>query len=94
MNVFPVNRMILVEPSEEQEEAENKTILVPKDYKPKSQYGIGFVLDTSDDCELDISAGDEIVYENSMLQEVPAHGESHFLLKENYVLCVLEDEED
>ena len=93
MNVFPVNRMILVEPSEEQEVEENK-ILVPEDYKPKSHYGTGFVLDTSDDCQLDVSPGDEIVYENSMLQEIPAYGEKHFLLKENYVLCVLKEEED
>ena len=57
MNVFPVNKMILVEPSEEQEVEENK-ILVPEDYKPKSHYGIGFVLDTSDDCQLDVSPGD------------------------------------
>ena len=94
MNVFPVNKMILVEPTREPEEEKQDTILVPNDYKHQSLYGTGFVLDVSDDCDSDVSVGDEIVYDNTMLQEIRTHGETHYLLKENYVLCVLEDEED
>ena len=93
MNVFPVNKMILIEPTPEAEEKQ-ETILVPEDYKCQSLYGVGFVLDISDDCDTDVSVGDEIVYDNTMLQEVKAHGETHYLLKENYVLCVLEEEEE
>jgi len=94
MNVFPVNKMILVEVSEEEPNEVSDTILVPDNYKATSQYEVGFVLDTSDDCDSDLSVGDEIVFDSSMLQEVSAHGEKHYLLKENYVLCVLEEEGD
>lgn len=92
MDIFPVNKMILVEVPEQIEEDE--TVLVPEGYKPKAPYGTGYVLDMSDDCCGDIEVGDEIVFENTMLQEVRAHGEDIFLLKENFVLCVLSNERE
>ena len=96
MNVFPVNKMILVELSEEEQEvtSTNDTILVPAGYRPASQHAVGFILDVAEDCDSDLSVGDEIVFDSTMVQEVAAHGETHYLLKENFVLCVLEEEED
>jgi len=94
MNVFPVNKMILVELSEEEQEVTNDTILLPTGYKPTSQHTAGFILDVSEDCDSDLSVGDEIIFDSTMVQEVSAHGETHYLLKENFVLCVLEEEDD
>tara|TARA_Y100001963_G_C6432071_1_gene287506 strand:- start:50 stop:340 length:291 start_codon:yes stop_codon:yes gene_type:complete len=92
MNVCPVNRMILVDPIEEEEKQPESTVLLPDDYRPTSPYGVGKVVTAAKDCKLQLSGDDKIVFENSMLQEVTVRGQKSYLLLENYVLCILEGE--
>tara|TARA_R100000458_G_scaffold14516_1_gene12313 strand:- start:140 stop:430 length:291 start_codon:yes stop_codon:yes gene_type:complete len=94
MNVFPVNRMILVEPITEEEAPQESTVLLPEEYKPEAYYGAGRVLHVAEDCKLDLEEDDEIIFENSMLKEVDVRGKKSYLLLENYVLCVLEGEDE
>ena len=88
MSVIPVNRMLLLHPAEEDAEGE-ANILLPDDYKARSPYGSATVLAVASDCKVEVSGGDDIVFDNSMLQEVNVNGETHYLLLENYVMCVV-----
>ena len=94
MNVCPVNRMILVDPVEEEKDQQESTVLLPDDYRPVSPYGVGKVVVAAKDCKLDLNDNDKIVFENSMLQEVSVLGQKNYLLLENYVLCILEGSTD
>ena len=87
MSVIPVNRMLLLQPIEEEEH--EASILLPEDYVAKSPFGEATVLSVADDCKVKVSGGDNIIFDNSMLQEVSLNGQTHYLLLENYVMCVV-----
>tara|TARA_R100000005_G_scaffold96017_1_gene80120 strand:+ start:5290 stop:5574 length:285 start_codon:yes stop_codon:yes gene_type:complete len=86
MSYKPVNRMIMLEVEKAQEE--EATVLLPEGYKPPEQYGFAKIVETASDCKGDFSVGDEIIFENSMLQTVNLGEEEINLLLENYVLAI------
>ena len=93
MNFCPVNRHLLLEPiSNEEEEKEKTTILVPDDYKPKSLYDIYKVNAIASDCKLKIKPNCLIAVDNSMVQEININSLKFYLLLENHVLGVYEEE--
>ncbi len=92
MSYKPVNRMIMLEVEKPAEE--ETTVLLPEGYKPPVQYGFAKVLGTAQDCKNDFSVGDEIIFENSMLQTISVDGDEINLLLENYVLAITNVEED
>ena len=88
----PVNRHILLVPHGLEEVDESK-ILLPDDYKQKPKFATGDVLSVSADCNISLKLGDKIVYDNSLLQEIVFNNKTTYLLLENYVLCVLGDDD-
>ena len=84
----PVNRMILVEVVQEQDDQPDG-ILVPKGYKDINPHSTARVVSVSPNCTIDIRPGSEIVFETSVLEEVKTKGKVFNFVSENYVLCVL-----
>ena len=91
MRVYPCNRRFLIKPLVEEED--KNQILVPEDYKPKQLHGLAMILGKSKDATIDAKLGETIVYEQNMVEEVSIKGETNYLLLENYILCVLEEQE-
>ena len=87
MSYKPVNRMIVVNIHLKEEEAQT-VVLLPEGIKPPDRYGRGTVESIASDCKIDVSEGDEIIFENSMLQAVTIGDEEVSMLLENYVLAV------
>jgi len=83
----PVNRMIVVNVSLKEEETQT-VVLLPEGVRPPDRYGSGTVESIASDCKIDVSEGDEVVFENSMLQTVTLGDEEVNMLLENYVLAV------
>jgi co-chaperonin GroES (HSP10) len=90
MEITPLNRFILIEPVPEKEE-DRSTVLVPDSYMPKSLYGQAHVLSRSKDCKILVDTGDQVVVDNSMIQEIKVGEETKYLILENHILCVLEE---
>ena len=91
--IEPLNRHVLLNPVEKQEEQNKSTILVPDDYvQVKSPYETYSVISVARDCEKVSSSdvGRHVVVNNSMVEEVKVHGETHYLLLENYVYGVIQ----
>jgi len=89
MKLYPRNRHLIIEPIEEKPE-EQTGILLPEDYtKPKPPFMQARVKELSPDCTVNVSKGDKIVIERSMLQEVEVSEGSFYLVLENYIYGVL-----
>ena len=82
--------MISIDPILEDKE-EPSTVLVPDSYMPKNLYGKAHVLSCAKDCKILVGPGDQIVVDNSMIREIKVGEEIKYLILENHVLCVLED---
>lgn len=82
----PFNRHVLVELIEKEEQEEKSLVVLPTDYKkPESPYQVGEVLDWSQDCKIDFSIGDQIVFEKRMLNKLEIDGKTFYLVLENYI---------
>jgi len=92
MNISPVNRMLVVDPTPGSSTDEQDSILVPDDYRPAQLHAVGRVVAISGDCKIEVKENDKIVYDNSMVQEVKLDGSTVYLLLENYVMAVLNND--
>lgn len=82
----PFNRHVLVKPITKEEQKKETLIVLPTDYKkPESPHQLAEVLELSEDCSIDLSVGDKIVFEKRMLNKIQIHDETHYLVLENYV---------
>ena len=82
----PFNRHILVKLIIKEEQKKESLIVLPTDYKkPESPHQLAEVLELSEDCSIDLSVGDKIVFEKRMLNKIQIHDETHYLVLENYV---------
>jgi len=83
----PLNRHLLIEKVDQEEPKEDSLVLVPDDYKLKSQFGSYKVICCAPDCEkVDESyVSRNIVVEESMVQKISLKGETYYLVLENYV---------
>jgi co-chaperonin GroES (HSP10) len=89
----PRNRHLLVVPRDEQEQEEERTVLLPENYrKPESPYAAVSVLSVAPDVSQHLMAGDTLMVERSMLKEVTFEGETFYLVLENYILGIVERE--
>jgi|TARA_R100000234_G_C4985183_1_gene172880 co-chaperonin GroES (HSP10) len=89
----PRNRHLLVVPQEAQEEEQDRAVLLPENYrKPQSPYVAVSVLAVAPDVSQLLMAGDVLMVERSMLKEVTFQGESFYLVLENYILGIVEQE--
>ena len=82
----PFNRHVLVKPITKEEQKKESLIVLPTDYKkPESPHQLAEVLELSEDCSIDLSVGDKIVFEKRMLNKIQIDNETHYLVLENYV---------
>ncbi len=93
MILNPRNRHLLVIPQEDTEQEEERAVLLPENYrKPQSPYVAVSVLAVAPDVSQLLMAGDSLVVERSMLKEVTFEGETFYLVLENYILGIVEQE--
>ena len=93
MILNPRNRHLLVIPQDEQEQEEERAVLLPENYrKPQSPYAAVSVLSVAPDVSQLLMAGDTLVVERCMLKEVTFEGETFYLVLENYILGIVERE--
>jgi len=85
MNFEPMNRHLLIEPIEEDQQQEN-VIVLPDEYRPqKSPYLHAQVLAKAENVDIPIEVGDVIVCERRMLNEIKTNTTTHYLILQNYV---------
>ena len=92
MKVKPWNRRLLVEMVEVAEE-QASAILLPEDYKPNHEYDYHIparVLAGASDATLSL-VGKQVILQSSGIEEFKVNGEMHYLVLENYIVCVLEE---
>jgi co-chaperonin GroES (HSP10) len=88
----PFNRHVLVELIEEEEKVTQSQVLLPTDYeKPKSPYVVCRVRDFADNCNIQLSDGCEVVVQRSMIEEIVVHGQTYYLVLENYIYGSIEN---
>jgi len=92
MKFKPCNRHLLLSPIEE-DQVEQSGILLPDEYKSKNPFSVARVIEKSADCSLNVFPGEKVTYTTSMVENVTIGGKEFFLLLENYVLGII-DEED
>lgn len=93
MMLEPRNRHLLVYICEEPEPEQERTVLLPESYEsPKSPYAAASVLAVAPDVGQHVLAGETIIIERSMLNEVTFEGETFYLVLENYILGIVERE--
>lgn len=92
MDTIPLNRYILIEPAADEEPEEAAAILMPDNYKPKSPYIKAEVIRSAADSKILIGAGDHVIVDSSMVEEISLEGETIHLILENHILCVLEED--
>jgi len=93
MMLNPRNRHLLVIPQDEEEQDEERAVLLPENYrKPQSPYAVVSVLSVAPDVSQLLMAGDTLVVERSMLKEGTFEGETFYLVLENYILGIVERE--
>ena len=88
----PVNRHLLIELPAEEPEHEQRTFLLPENYKTKEieRYTLVTIVQIADDCEKIHKhlIGSKCVVETSMIEEVKIGGESYNIIPENFVVLV------
>ena len=88
----PVNRHVWVEVAKEEKPKDTGQILLPEDYAPaQSQYVICNVNTIANDCTLNLVAGDKIIVENSMINDLNYDNRTFSIVLENYIYGILRD---
>ena len=94
MKFRPVNRHILIE-KEAPPEVEKSKVLIPIDYKPKSDKYIKVkVLKAADTCLIHVYRGDRLVVREPFIEEITIEGETFYLVLENHIMGVLKHEKN
>ena len=94
INFIPTNRHILIQKNEILPE-EDSIVLLPDDYKPKvEEYVKVRILKIADNCAIEALPGDELVVREAFIEEISLDGKTFYLVLENHVMGVIENEED
>lgn len=93
MLLKPCNRYLLVEPLEE-DQIEESSILLPDDYKQQNPFGVALVINRSEDCTVQAYEGDTVIYSVNIIENITLNGKEFFLLLENYVLGIIEENKE
>jgi|TARA_E500000305_G_scaffold96781_1_gene87011 co-chaperonin GroES (HSP10) len=89
----PRNRHIVVIPKEEQNQEEERAVLLPENYrKPQSEHTVVSVVSAAPDVSQLVMAGDTVVVDRSMLKEISLDGSTYHLILENYILGIVQAE--
>ena len=90
MKVIPWNRRLLITMEDSQED--ESAILVPEDYNPKVNEFLGAHVDAGSEGSDSQLVGKRVVLTPNGLEEVNIKGQTYYLVLENYVVCVVEDD--
>jgi hypothetical protein len=81
-----------------EEQEETSQILLPEDYKPKhkEEYHVTVrVLDVATDAHNLFSLQNKkIVVQSNGIEEITVNDKIHYLVLENYIVCVVEDDHE
>ena len=88
----PVNRMLLVDPVDNDEEAKKPTFYLPDDVAINKEFEVVSMIDVADDSKFaDLAHLDiQMVVEGHMLRKVEVDNRTYYLVLENHVLGILE----
>ena len=71
----PVNRHILININSQTESAPESLIVLPEDYSPEmARHAQVSVLSTAPDLRIDVSKGDKLIVDRSMIEEISIGG--------------------
>jgi co-chaperonin GroES (HSP10) len=88
----PLNRHILIDLDQRTDE-QKSLIVLPEDYKPEQEkHSVVQVINKSEDVKLDLWAGNKIVVDSSMIEEIVVNNTTYNVILENYVVGVLAPE--
>jgi len=82
----PYNRHLHVETFEPDVPSSETTVLLPESFKLAKDIEVVRVLSKSDDCDLEIFAGEIAIVEGHMIKSLDLDGETVQIVLENYVL--------
>ena len=95
ISLTPTNRYILIQKRNIFENEEDSIVLLPEGYKPKvEEYVRVRILKIADNCNIEALPGDELVVREAFVEELSLDGETFYLVLENHVMGVIENEED
>ena len=87
----PTNRHIHII-LEWQEEEDNNLVLLPEDYKKEGPpVVVARVINTSEDCKINLNKGTRILVEHHMVRDITVNDHRIQLIQENYVLGFYEN---
>tara|TARA_Y100000034_G_scaffold122819_1_gene168755 strand:- start:3137 stop:3418 length:282 start_codon:yes stop_codon:yes gene_type:complete len=90
MKISPRNRHIVINKIDNVQEKPESNVLLPESYKLEDvSYAVVKVIEISPTCTINVSKGDKIVVENSMIQKIDICEGEFYLILENYVYGVL-----
>ena len=90
MNFYPRNRHVLIEIEQNQEEEPESAVLLPEGYgKQKDPYVCALVKEASPSCTVNLSKGDRVVVETSMVQDISVGDNLYTIVLENYIYGVI-----
>ncbi len=88
----PLNRHILIDLDQRTDE-QKSLIVLPEDYKPEQEkHSVVQVINKSEDVKLDLWAGNKIVVDSSLIEEIVVNNTTYNVILENYVVGVLAPE--
>ena len=87
----PVNRMLLVDPVDNDKEGKKPTFYLPDDVATSKEFEIVSLIDAAEDSKFVdfLPLGVELVVEGHMLRKVDVGDKTFYLVLENHVLGVL-----
>ena len=95
MKFIPAHKHVLVQKRSKVEEQEQSLVLLPEGYQPKKEdYTRVTVLQTSNNCTIPASPGDELVIREGYIEELSLDGNTFYLVLENHVMGVIKNEEN
>lgn len=95
--IHPKNGNLLIQLVSDKVEDEPSELLLPEGYQSRSEYEYGRILSIATDCTRFtdfVDQGRFVVFPSNMLIEIPLNGETHCMVKENYVIGTYQREDD
>ena len=93
MKFSPLNRNICIELRSPEDETKTESgLLLPDDYKPKSEYAVAKVVSLAPDCKLSINPLTKeqyVVVLETMIEEIAYAGKTFHTVLENHVVGIL-----
>ena len=86
----PVNRHILIDVNHSPDPLAESLIVLPEDYAPEiDRHAQVLVLSAAPDLRIDITQGDKLIVDRSMIEEISVGGSIYSVILDNYVLGII-----